>query len=352
MEQRARASSRDGAIDGSEAHGRFRRPTGAPPPLPKKIGATGVFRLALVVLVVIPGCIWLHYNPAPLDRFDAAITDALVSLRAGWLDTLARSVDAAASRYGLALLGLLTVVGVAWFRRWRHLTLFLVGVAVVGVSVEGLLLLAARPRPFDVTIIGAWEGYSAPSGPIGGLAVVIAGMVYMLVVPGRPRMYAKYLGFAVLLAAALLRVYLGIDHFTDALFGVIIGISIPVAIFRAWAPNDVYPVQYGRHAKAAHLDVTGRRGEAIKLAMKEQLGYDVLRPTRRGRSATSSRSCTPRTMCGRTAGTSSDARCSTVASRTRLPSARYGASSSTRTTRCDSSARKASRPPSRSTSSR
>jgi len=80
----------------------------------------------------------------------------------------------------------------------------------------------------------------------------------------------------VLLAAALLRVYLGIDHFTDALFGVIIGISIPVAIFRAWAPNDVYPVQYGRHAKAAHLDVTGRRGEAIKLAMKEQLGYDVL----------------------------------------------------------------------------
>jgi len=38
----------------------------------------------------------------------------------------------------------------------------------------------------------------------------------------------------------------------------------------------VYPVQYGRHAKAAHLDVTGRRGEAIKLAMKEQLGYDVL----------------------------------------------------------------------------
>ena len=150
MEQRARASSRDGAIDGSEAHGRFRRPTGAPPPLPKKIGATGVFRLALVVLVVIPGCIWLHYNPAPLDRFDAAITDAVVSLRVGWLDTLARSVNAVASRYGLALLGLLTVVGVAWFRRWRHLTLLLIGAAVVGVSVEGLLLLAARPRPRSV----------------------------------------------------------------------------------------------------------------------------------------------------------------------------------------------------------
>jgi tRNA A-37 threonylcarbamoyl transferase component Bud32 len=276
VEQRAKASSGDRVVDVSKVHGRYRRPTGAPPPLPKKIGATGVLRLALVVLVVIPGCIWLHYDPAPLDRFDAAITDAVVSLRTGWLDTLARSLNAIGSRYGLALLSLITVASVAWFRRWRHLTLFLIGVAIVGLSVEGLLLIAARPRPFDVTIIGAWEGYSAPSIPMAGLAVVIAGIVYMLVVPGRPRMYAKCVGPVVLILAALLRVYLGIDHFTDALFGVLLGISIPVAIFRAFAPNDVYPVRYGAHGKAAHLDVTGRRGEAIKLAMKEQLGYEVL----------------------------------------------------------------------------
>ena len=57
-------------------------------------------------------------------------------------------------------------------------------------------------------------------------------------------MYAKFVGATVLLAA-LLRIYLGIDHFTDALFGILIGVSIPVALFRAWVPNDVYPVQYG-----------------------------------------------------------------------------------------------------------
>ena len=57
----------------------------------------------LVFIVVIPGCIWLHYNPGPLDRFDAAIGDAVVSLRTGWLDTFARSVNAVASRVGLAL---------------------------------------------------------------------------------------------------------------------------------------------------------------------------------------------------------------------------------------------------------
>ena len=148
--------------------------------------------------------------------------------------------------------------------------------AVVEVTLGGLVLVAARPRPFDVTIIGHWEGYSSPSIPIAGLAVVIAGVAYMLVVPGRPRIYAKAVGFVVIVLASLLRIYLGIDHFTDALFGVILGISIPVAIFRAFAPNDVYPVHYGARGKTAHLDVTGRRGEAIKVAMKDQLGFEVV----------------------------------------------------------------------------
>jgi tRNA A-37 threonylcarbamoyl transferase component Bud32 len=276
MEQRERASNMQRVVDVSSAPSRHRRPTGAPPPLPKKIGATGALRLALLAFVVLPGCIWLHYDPAPLDRFDARITDAVVSLRTGWLDTIARTTDAVGSRFGLAILMLITVAAVAWFKRWRLLALFLIGVAVSGATAEGLLLLASRPRPFGVTIIGHWEGYSAPSLPMGGLAVVVVGITYMLVVPGRPRMYAKGVGAAVLILAAFLRIYLGIDHFTDALFGILVGVSIPVALFRAFAPNDVYPVQYGRHGKSAHLDVTGRRGEAIKVAMKEQLGYEVL----------------------------------------------------------------------------
>jgi len=276
VDQPAQTQRTDRIIDVSDHGRRHRRPTGAPPPLPKKIGWTGALRLALLVLVVLPGCIWLHVNPAPLDRFDDAITEAVVSLRTGWLDTVARGLNTFGSRWGLGLLMLCTIAGVAWFKRWRHLAMFLISVALSGLVAQGLLLLASRPRPFDVTIIGSWEGYSAPSLPMGGLAVAIVGIVYMLVVPGRPRSYAKWVAATVLILAAFLRIYLGIDHFTDALFGILIGVSIPVALFRAWAPNDVYPVQYGRHAKSAHLDVSGRRGEAIKQAMQEQLGYEVL----------------------------------------------------------------------------
>ena len=257
MGQREHVSSSENIVDVSKVGRRHRRPTGAPPPLPKSIGATGVFRLALVFIVVIPGCIWLHYNPGPLDRFDAAIGDAVVSLRTGWLDTFARSVNAVASRVGLALMSLVTLIAVAWFRRWRHLVLFMIGVAIVGVSMEGLIFLAARPRPFGVTMIGDWEGYSAPSIPIAGFAVIVAGVVYMLVVPGRPRTYAKGVAIALLVFAGLWRIYLGVDHFTDVAFAIILGISIPVAIYRAFAPNDVFPVRYGARGKAAHLDVTG-----------------------------------------------------------------------------------------------
>ena len=119
------------------------------------------------MLVVVPGCIWLHYDPGPLDRFDAVITDAVVSLRVGWLDTLARTVDAAASRYGLGILMLLTIAGVAWFQRWRHLTLFLIGVAVSGALAAGPLaprVATSAVRRHDHRVLGGVFGPLAPDG--------------------------------------------------------------------------------------------------------------------------------------------------------------------------------------------
>ena len=231
--------------------------------------------MALVVLIVIPGCIWLHFNTAPLDRFDTQITDAVVALRSGWLDRLARATNSLASRGGLAILGLAAVACAAWFRRWRHLLLFLFGLLIIELALWGLVVLAARPRPFSVTIIGSWEGYSAPSVEITVLAAILVGATYMLVVPGRPRNTAKVVSSAILLGAGLLRIYLGVDHSTDVSFAAILGVSIPVALYRAYAPNDLFPVRYGARGKAAHLDVTGRRGEAIRIAMAEQLGFDV-----------------------------------------------------------------------------
>jgi hypothetical protein len=44
--------------------------------------------------------------------------------------------------------------------------------------------------------------------------------------------------------------------------------------FRLFAPNEVFPVTH-RRGRAAHLDVGGARGEAIRRALEDQLGLTV-----------------------------------------------------------------------------
>jgi len=51
-------------------------------------------------------------------------------------------------------------------------------------------------------------------------------------------------------------------------------VAIAVTAFRFFTPNEVFPVVY-RRGKAAHVDVTGRRGQAIRTAVRDQLGLTV-----------------------------------------------------------------------------
>jgi membrane-associated phospholipid phosphatase len=254
---------------------RRRRPTGAPPPLPKQIGSTGWAWLILLLAVVVSGCLWLRVDPATLDHFDAWITDAVISLRVGWLDALARQAHTIGSRVGFAALGLLLVLATAWFRRWRHLVVWVIALGIAGALLQGLELVSLRPRPFGVRQLASWEGYAAPSIPIGAIAILSIGVAYLLVVPGRPRFWAKLAAAGAIAVTGVLRIYLGVDHFTDVVFGAIVGIAIPLVAFRAFVPNDIFPVRYGGRGKAAHLDVTGRRGEAIRTALRDQLGLTV-----------------------------------------------------------------------------
>ena len=60
--------------------------------------------------------------------------------------------------------------------------------------------------------------------------------------------------------------------------------AVFVNAFRFFTPNETFPVTYQR-GKTAHLDIGGRRGEAIRRAVRDQLGLTVLdvRPDRLGR---------------------------------------------------------------------
>jgi tRNA A-37 threonylcarbamoyl transferase component Bud32/membrane-associated phospholipid phosphatase len=234
------------------------------------VGFTAI-SFAIAVLVVAYASLGHRF-----DRWNSFFLQRLIALRAGWLNHAMVQVDAVlSSRWTVGVLRLGTMVALVLLRRWRHLLVFLASVVIVEALAYQLSIFVASPRPDGVRIIGSWEGPSFPSPLVAALAVTLVGIVYSLLPPGRPRSRGKWVVGGILLLFAFARLYEAVDHPTDILSGLILGVGIPVVAFRVFTPNDVFPVTY-RRGRAAHLDVSGRRGEAIRKAVREQLGLTIL----------------------------------------------------------------------------
>ncbi len=178
------------------------------------------------------------------DKADAAILRGIAELRVGWLSDVFRAIDRMATGWTMFFVTAALVVGMVVFKRWRHLFTFLASVMVM--QVLGLLLIAAysRPRPFDVTIIGRWQGYSNPSATLAIVSSTVVGIIYALVVAGRSRSIAKIVGGVVIGVIAIGRLYLAIDHPFDVVTGIAFGVVFPLLAFRVFTPNEFVPVTY------------------------------------------------------------------------------------------------------------
>jgi tRNA A-37 threonylcarbamoyl transferase component Bud32/membrane-associated phospholipid phosphatase len=257
---------------------RRRRPAGTAAPLPRSLGMTGGFwlvalgfQLAWVVAAATSSDV-LRLT----DRVDAAIARPLVRARTGWLTAIVEEVDQIGSGWLVTIVGLGLLMANMIFKRWRHLFTFLVGVAVIEVVAGDIIYHGfERPRPYDVTIVGRWAGFSLPSPPVGVVTILAIGICYTLVLAGRPRTIAKIVSAVVVTLFAACRVYLGVDHPFDAVVAVSLSVAILVNAFRWFTPNESFPVSY-RRGKTAHLDIGGVRGEAIRRAVREQMGLTVI----------------------------------------------------------------------------
>src|SRR5438034_285162 len=254
-----------------------RRPTGAPAPLPRKLGLSGSFWIGMMAWVAIVTVLLLQVDPVLhlSDRVETWWMVRVASIRTGWLTEIMRAIKVAGSSWGVTVLGLGLVSLLMIFRRWRHLLVFLGSLFVMEIVGSIVYNALTRPRPYGVTIISGWGGFAMPSPPVAALAAILIGSAYTLVVPGRPRWYAKLGVGAVLMLFVFAREYLVVDGPGDALYGVVLGVAIPLTAFRLFTPNEVFPVVY-RKGKAAHLDVSGRRAQAVRDAVADQLGLTVL----------------------------------------------------------------------------
>jgi tRNA A-37 threonylcarbamoyl transferase component Bud32 len=268
----------DGLLPGSAVHRarRQRRPTGAPPPLPHPFAVSTAAWLVLGSMVLAGAFLasqhtpWLRID----DQASTSVLRLLAGIRTPWLTDVASGINAAGSGWGATVLGLSVVALTMAFRRWRHLLVFLGSVLFLEFVGTMIYFGLSRPRPYGVPIIGSWGGYSGVSPPVAVLAIFLMGAIYCLAVPGRARTWTKAAVAAVVAGFGLARLYLGVDHPGDVLLAVAFAVAIAVTAFRFFTPNEVFPVAY-RRGRTAHVDVTGRRGEAIRQAVHDQLGLTV-----------------------------------------------------------------------------
>jgi tRNA A-37 threonylcarbamoyl transferase component Bud32 len=268
----------DGLLSGSAVHRarRQRRPTGAPPPLPHPFAVSTTAWLVLGAVALAGAFLAAQHTPWLRidDRVSTSVLRFLAGMRTPWLTDVANGINSAGSGWGVTVIGLSVIALTMVFRRWRHLLVFLGSVLFLEFVGTMIYFGLSRPRPYGVPIIGSWGGYSGVSPPVAVATIFLMGVVYCLAVPGRPRTYTKDAVAAVVAVFCLARLYLAVDHPGDVLFGVAFAVAIPVTAFRFFTPNEVFPVVY-RRGRTAHVDVTGRRGEAIRQAVRDQLGLTV-----------------------------------------------------------------------------
>jgi tRNA A-37 threonylcarbamoyl transferase component Bud32/membrane-associated phospholipid phosphatase len=258
--------------------GRRRRPTGKPPPLPRSIQPTGLWWAAAAVVLVTLAKV--TFGPArrslgvAVTVWDDAVVGWLAGLRLPGLAGLMGAIVASTGSAGV--IGALrwgTLLALLALRRFRHLVVFVGSFLAVLLAVR--LATVDRPRPFGVDLRGSWAGWAMPSRPVAIFAATLVGMLYTLVPVGRWRQLGKWVATGLVAAFAVARVYLGVDAPTDALLGAVIGVAVSVAAYRLLVPSEIFPVAY-RRGRAAHLDVGGRRGQAIRQALADQLGLTAL----------------------------------------------------------------------------
>ena len=261
---------------GTAPVGRRRRPSGEAPPLPRRVDRT--MRLYLVLaafLLALWVALWTRPGQAAVTRVDLVVVHAVAKVRTGVLTSAMRAAAALGSTWTVRIVAWSTIAVLLVVRRFQHLAAYLVVLLAVAVVSTTAMAGVGRMRPAGVTLLGPWQGYANPSVPVAALALVLAGALYTLAPSGRARNAGKIGALVALVTLCAARLYLGVDHPTDLAAALVVGWAVPVVAFRLLVPEEAFPISY-RGGRRAHLDVTGRRHEAIIKALDDQLGLDAV----------------------------------------------------------------------------
>jgi tRNA A-37 threonylcarbamoyl transferase component Bud32/membrane-associated phospholipid phosphatase len=252
---------------------RRRRPSGEPPPLPRQLNASGKWWLVLFGAMAVAWTVafFIGRFATWVSVAEHRVLESISELRTPWLTTVMKVAGSLATSEALLLLWWASLIVLVFWRRWQHLIVWIGAMLLVQAIANATASFIQRPRPVGIEILGHWQGYATPSRPMAILALMLVSALYAVVPAGRLREIGKPVVAAVLALTMLSRLYLAQEAPLDSLAGIVIGVAIPLAAFRLFAPNSVFPVVYKR-GRTAHLDLGGPRRDAIERALHDQLG--------------------------------------------------------------------------------
>jgi hypothetical protein len=262
----------------STRSGRLRRPSGQPPPLPHDPGWKRWLWFGAVVVIVglVLGGAYAVAGDQLTD-LENEVLEAFARLRGPVMNDVCRVLVALSGAWAILAFRLAIVVGLAVLGRVRHIVVALVAFATID-FISGMLRVALPGPTVDAILQPALRGnpgYYFPSPAITSLAVTLFAGCYALVPMGRQRSGARIAVAALLVLISFARAVLATGYPVPMLYGVLLGGTVAFLIFKWLAPDASFPVSWHRGGKAAHLDLQGARTEAVKTAMREQLGLEV-----------------------------------------------------------------------------
>ncbi|HXV92729.1 MAG TPA: RIO1 family regulatory kinase/ATPase, partial [Pseudonocardia sp.] len=253
------------------ARARPRRPSGQEPAPPARlpravwvwaallVGST----VALVLLTVVTR------RPTVVQAVDRAVQRLLGVT--GDADTLARDLELLGSTLGYRVLWIPTVVVLAWFARWRHLTVYLATISVIAAVAQVASGNAALARAVRVGVTGSPDLVVVPAWPVVVLSAVVTASLFALAPAGPRRRWGWGVATALVLALALARIALGLDSASATIVSAVLGCSASALAFLLFAPEDTFPVVYHRETRA-HLRLDAERTGRVVRAVRDQLG--------------------------------------------------------------------------------
>jgi hypothetical protein len=260
---------------------RQRRPSGEPPPLPHTPGWTRWAWLCVVVFVAGIALRIVADHGGPYSLQDE-ILEWAASLRSAFLNDVAKAIALLATTQAILGIRLLVVLVLAFYKRWRHVVVALAAFSVMDLATSLLSVqLPALPSP-DIAVtpivvptLNGEPAWYFPALAISALAITLYAAAWCLVPAGPWRSRARGIVTSVLLLVCAARIELGSAYPTAAVYAVALGAAVAFLMFEWFTPDESFPVSYRRGGNAAHLELAGRRSDAVKLAMREQLGLEV-----------------------------------------------------------------------------